>query len=303
MKLNNIYVATESASIDLTGGTAVAAFPARKGDDRSFFLLASGKIVFVKGSRINGIGVKRFVQEAGFVLAEKTDVRALKLADYLDVREGTNWVSDVSRLRAAELQKLWAGQACSFVPFDADQAIRTVTVEAPRGSMITRFDMETGFTSGCVQTVYQPGSPFCSELAFCAGWLVGPGEDPSVYPRNTEYGGVVERAAFVIDNVGIAVLEDKQHLSMVGDAAPDDAPFVRGELNLRLANSDDVVQVGIAGGDELVVNYIREGAVVYSRTGITQPRLGEVVGDIAAVIIRVRELDEATALKSRKKAA
>jgi hypothetical protein len=302
MKLNNIYVAAGTASLDLTNGKAIAAFPVRKGEDRSFFLLESGKIAVVKGSRVNGIGVKRFVQEAGFVLADKTDVRALKLADYLDCREGAAWVSEVSQLRAAELQKLWAGKTCAFVPFDEDKAVRLVNVQAPRSSRLTRFDMETGFTSGCVETEYQPGSPFCSELGFGEGWLVGPGEDPSTYPRNTAYGGIVERAVYVIDNIGIATLE-KQHLTMLGEAAPEDAPNLRGELNLRLANSDDVVQVGIDAGDELVVNYIREGSVVYSRSGLTQPRLGEVIGDIAAVIIRVRELDELAVAKCRKKAA
>lgn len=302
MKLNNIYVAPEGAELALSSGKAIAAFPVRKGEDRSFFLMESGKIAVVKGSRVNGVGVKRFVQEAGFVLADKTDVRALKLADYLDVREGTEWVSSVTQLRSAELQKLWAGTTCTYVPFDANKPVRQVTVTAPRGSRLTRFDLEDGFTSGCVETEYQPGSPYCSDLGFGDGWLVGPGEDPTDYPRNTEYGGLVERAAFVIDNVGIATLE-KQHLTMAGDGAVEGAVHLRGELNLRLANSDDVVQVGIDGGDMLVVNYIRENSVVYSRMGITHPRLGEVIGDITAVIIRMRELDELTTVKSRKKAA
>jgi hypothetical protein len=116
--------------------------------------------------------------------------------------------------------------------------------------------------------------------------------------RGTEYGGLVEQAVYTICNVGIAELETP-NLAMNYEADEQD-PFPRGSMTMRLPNDDQII-VGIDAVDELVVQYMTDGNIIYSRTGMIEPRLGEVIGCIAAVIIRVNEMSAATS--SKRKAA
>lgn len=300
MKISNIYVGLNGATIGLSSGKAIAAYPARKGDDRSHFLMESGKLVQVKGARINGIGVARYLKENGFGLAQPDDLNAQRVADLLDVLEGTKLVETASRTKAVELQRIFGGLDCTFVPFDETRAITPIKVDEPNGIQHLLFDLETGFSSGGVDIEYVPGSDLGSTIALSSGWIVGPEGDAGSMPRNTEYGGTVERAVYIICQCGLGTLVGAQHLEM-DESAPADAAFPRGMLQFAVENGD-VVQVGIDAGDELEVVYQREGKTLYSRSGMTHPRLGEVIGCIAAVLVRVAELDAVPIKKVARKA-
>jgi hypothetical protein len=301
MKASNIYVGINGATIALTSGKAIAAFPARKGEDKSYFLMESGKLATMKGARINGIGVPRFLKDHGFEVAQPGDSNAELVADLLDVLEGTTLVETASRTKASELQREFGGKDCIFVPFDEDQPTAAVKVEEPNGIQHVHFDLVSGFSSGSVGIDYLPSSNLGSDIVLSSGWLVGPDGDSHSMPRNTEYGGTVERAVYVICNCGLGSLVGAKNLTM-DESAPEDAPFPRGLLELAVANGD-VVQVGITAGDELGVVYRRAGEALYSRSGMTKPRLGEVIGCIAAVLVRVAELDAAPVKKAPKKAS
>lgn len=295
MKASKIYVGVNGATLSLTNGKGVAVYPAQKGDKESYILMDSGKKATLKGARINGVGVARFLSENGFALAEPGNPHAAILADMLDCHDGTKLVEEASQLKAAQLQKRFANQVCTFVPFASEKPMVQVTVTEPRGFTSVHFDLVTGFGSGAVQLEHSPGSGMF-DASICAGWLVGPDDDATVMPRVSEYGGIVEHAAYVICHSGLASLVGEANMHMDYDATVD-APFPRGVLELALENGDRI-QVGINAVDDLVVRYVRGGNVMYSRTGMTRPRLAEVIGDIAAVIIRARDLD-ATPVKKR----
>jgi len=303
MKANNIYVATNNTGWKLSAGTGVAVYPAKKGDDRSYVLLESGRIGTIKGSRIDGIGVARYVQEKlGFALAVPGDEAASKLADYLDIEEGRKLVEEASIQRARELQAKLGGQSCKFVPFDATKPVVDVEVELPRSSTTFATDMVNGFTSGVVTTVYDRATTWGSTLQLNKGWFAASDEEAASLPRNTEYGGPVEEAAYIICNCGLGKLVGNLHLEMVDEDAPVDTPYPRGALDIELTNGDRVL-VGISAGDELEVIYSRAGVLLYSRSGLVQGfRQGEVIGSIAAVIVRVAELDAAATKKAKKRA-
>lgn len=303
MKANNIYVATNNTGWKLSAGTGVAVYPAKKGDDRSYVLLESGRLASIKGSRIDGIGVARYVQEKlGFALAVSGDEAAAKLADYLDIEEGRKLVEEASMQRARELQAKFGGQRFKFVPFDETKPIVTAEAELPRSSISAVFDLVNGFTSGTVNTVFERATTWGSSLALNKGWLAAADEDDATLPRTTEYGGPVEEAAYIICNCGLGKLVGHLHLEMANENAPVDTPYPRGSLDIELANGDRVL-VGISAGDELEVTYSRAGALLYSRSGLVQGfRQGEVIGSIAAVIVRVTELDAAVTKKAKKRA-
>lgn len=288
MKTKNIYVGVNGATLaGLTSVPAVAVFPAKKGRDKSTFLLESGRFVSVKFARIGSVGVARYVKEQGFELAPDGDTLAEKLADHLDVNDGTTLVEQRTIKKAGEIQQEFAGQTCVFVPFDSSEPIRAVEIEAPRGTATYLADMLNRFGSGMVSTTYVSG--FTDRLALSNGWIVGPEGDASAMPRLTEYGGLIEHAVYVICNAGMGTLVGPKNLIM-DENAPVDDPFPRGKLEVALENGDSI-QVGSDGADELHVQYHRNGTVIYSRTGMSSPCLGSVIGDIAAVLVRVSEMD------------
>jgi len=301
MKQEQIYVGINGATLTLTKGKAVAVFPPRKGENGSHMLLESGQVVKVSGTRINGVGVPRYLKENGFALAEPGNALAARLADLVDIRDGTDLVEAASRVQAAELQRKFAGQTCTFVPFDESQPSVAVQVQESKGSQAISFDLRAAFSSGTVGIAYVPGGRLGLEIALSAGWLVGPDGDVGSMPRNTEYGGLVEQAVYVICNCGLGTLVGARNL-VADDEAPVDAPYPRGLLEFAVANGDRV-QVGGTGCDELEVVYRRAGDVLYSRSGMTKARLGEVIGDIAAVMVRVGEMDARPAKKAGTKAA
>ncbi|MCC5612132.1 hypothetical protein LC612_36715 [Nostoc sp. CHAB 5834] len=299
MKTQNIYVGINGATLQMTGGKAVAVYAAKKGDTESYLLMESGNLATLKGNRIQGVGAARFLTENGFKLAEPGDPQAQVLADMLDIRAGTKLVEEATRITAITLQQLFGGKQAVFIPFDAEQPLVTVTVKPPAGFSSVAFDLAQGISSGSVSLEYDTALGMMN-YQVSNGWLVAPNEDASKYPRGTEYGGLVERAMHIMASAGLGTLVGNPHLEMAEDAAEGNNRFPRGSMTLKIANGDELV-AGINAVDDLVVDYVRNGTTVYSREGMSRPRLGEVVGCIAAVLVRVPEMDAVPEKKSRKK--
>lgn len=296
MKTNKILVGVNGAVMSLqSGAKVVAIYPAGKGDTESCLLLTDGKMAVMKGARILGVGVARYFTEHDFELAKPGNPDAENLADMVDAREGTSLVERHSSEYAQTLARELGGQQCTFVPFATDKPIVPVTVEPPRGIMSTAFDLLNGFAAGQVAVEYRPESRDCGMGAnLSTGWLVGPSGQPEQMPRSTEYGGVVEHAVFVICNSGLGRLVGAQNLEMDEDA-PLDAMYPRGKMEICLNNGDRLT-VGITAVDELGVHYTRDGVMVYAREGMVGEgvkalKLGSVIGAIAAVLVRVQEMD------------
>ena len=303
MKTSKIMVGVNGALLTLASGSkACAVYPAGKGEDKSYLLLTDGKLATLKGSRIAGVGAARYFAENGFELAKPGDTQAEQFADMLDAREGTRLVERSNNAFAQELTKKFGGQECVFVPFDAGKPNVAVKVEMPRGVATTSFDLVSGFASGQVSVEYQPGPNSIMDANLSAGWLVGPEGSPESMPRSTEYGGPVERAVFIICNSGMGELVGAKNLVM-DEAAPIDALYARGEMVICLKNGD-LLTVGIDAVDELGVHYTRGGEVIYSRKGLQGNgndalKLGSIIGSIAAVLVRVNEMDAIPVKKPR----
>ena len=302
MKTTQIYVGVNGGTLTcFSAGSVVAVYPAPKGTDKSYLLLETGKIGVLKGARIGGVGIPRYLKENGFELAKTGNENAAKLADYLDVQEGSALVSDALTKVAGELQQRLSGKTCTFVPFDPDQAIRQVEVEANCRSTCVRFDLVSGFNCAMVKTTYTPGSGYM-DVALSEGWLVGPDVDVTTLPRMTEDKQLIEHAVFAMCAGGLGTLVGAQNL-VWDDNPAEDALYTRGMLEVALVNGDRL-QVGGTSDDRLATQYLREGVVVYSRIdSFSAPKLGPVIGDIAAVLVRVAEMDAEPLKKALKKAA
>lgn len=301
MKTQQIYVGINGAHLAFQSGKGIVVYPPQKGVNFSMVLSDSGKLIKMNGSRINGVGVARYLKENGFELAQPGDLQAEKLADLLDVRDGLKFVENACSEKAIELQSKFAGQTCTYVPFAADRPIEQIEVKADRtrGSLVA--DLADGMSSYGVAIEYKPGSNMLDTLVLTGGWIVGPGKDASQLPRGTEYGGPVEQTVFILCNAGLGKLVGPQNLEMDPDA-PADARFAKGFLEIALTNGDQLF-VGIDAGDELLVDYMRDSKLLYSRSGIHHPSLGSVIASIGAVLVRVAELDAVTVKKAIKRAA
>lgn len=296
-----IVVPTRNDGLELSRGKAVAICLPGKGEKKTYFLYSSGRSGYIEGSRIRGVGVKRFFAEQGFELASEQDPRAIQLADLMDVRRGLALVEEVSRNRAQALQLELAGQRCLYVPFDAEQERAEVTVSAPDYCTTTVIDLNAGFTSGAVSVQPEPENGYRSSVTLSSGWLRPLSAQSTRTPVSTEYGGIVEKAVYFIVNSGLGVLHASCHLEM--DLRADETSvFPRGLIPVDLPNGD-VLEVGIDGMDELLVRYVRAGEVIYQRSGLYDVRPGDAIGAIAAVLVRVADMDAAPKAKSRKKAA
>ena len=123
-------------------------------------------------------------------------------------------------------------------------------------------------------------------------------------PRSTEYGGPIETAAYLIANSGLASVSGPMHV----DDKPDMSnPFPCGHMTLSLTNSVDEIEIGIDAGDELVVRYLRAGAVVCQRQGLDTAggktiRLGDAIGSIAAILVHESLLRNARRFAGKKAA-
>ena len=302
MKTSKIFVGVNGAALSFQSGVkAVAVYPIQKGGKKSYALTETGKLINFAGSRINGVGIARYLKEQGFELAEPGNAAAAKLADFLDVIDGTDLVSTAMSNRSNELQIQFSGQTCTFVPYDPDQAIRQVEVESARGFVSHMFDLESGFDAAVVKTVYKVGSGYM-DVSLSKGWLVAPDVDPSTMPRMNEVKELIEHAVYAICAAGMGNLIGAQNL-VTNENELAFGLFYKGPLNVELANGDRLL-VGGTADDLLAVQYLRNNVVLYSRIdSVSDMRLGPVIGDIAAVLVRVAEMDAQPLKKALKKAA
>ena len=291
-----------------SGARAVAIRPGRKGDS-TVLLLESGRLAVLEQQRINGVGIERFVQSAGFVPAPCGHPQGHRLTVLAAVREALALVEKESHKRSVALQKALGGQQVTYVPFDPEGAMEVTTVEPYRGVASLAIDLRSGICAGTVKVL--PGAAAeglrRADISLAAGWIVPAGEDPALVPRNRGYGGLVELAAFIVANSGLARLAGPMNLVQDNDG-PEDAPFPRGQLGLSLPDGDRIV-VGIDSGDELHVQYLRaDDTLVCAQEGLETDRegrlaIGQTVGCIASVIVRARDLAEAGPRTGPRKAA
>lgn len=301
MKANKIYTGAELALQN--GDSAIAVYPVQKGGTFSHMLTKQGRFIRLKGARLGGKGVPRYLEEAGFTLAGPDDAAAKELADRIDIEEGQRLIEDCATSRVRAIQSSQIGETLQLVPFEAEKPVKLVTVaQRDFPGSLTSVDLHSGLAMGMLEVRSADPSDFLDSVDCSKGWLLTEKEDASSVPRNTEYGGTVELAAFIVCNSGLAALEGPKNLGEGLDDDDETAPFPKGLLTLKLVVGD-TIQVGIDAGDELVVTYIRDGVELYRRNGIPALKLGTVVGCIGAVLIRVREMDEVADKAVRKKRA
>lgn len=244
----------------------------------------------------------------GFAPAKEDDAAAERLADKIAMREGVTLVERASRDRAVELQNSLCGLACTFVPFDSGKPCEAIRVRHDEHFTTTIIAFGTGFAPGAVKGDYLPDEGFKRmEASLGEGWIVGPGIDPATMPRNSEYGGLIERAVFILENCGIGQIIGAKQLVM-DEGASVTEPFPRGQMELSLAGSTDRLVIGIDAGDEVVVQYLRDDKVIFQRTGLDPNggslNIGTAIGAIAAAMVRVSNMDtEGTKTTRNKKAA
>jgi hypothetical protein len=305
MKIEQIYVGANGAEINLplTGGAKpTAVFPPQNGVNKTLFLLDSGKIAQMKGARINGIGVKRWLAEHGLVPATAGHEAAERLADYLDIQEAVPLVEDAMTKRALAIQDTQIGKTLRIVPFDRSKKGRSIIVEGSAyRTVTTMLGFGVGISGACVRAdntaMRAGGASYAADACLTEGWVVTEEEDIADFPQPSEYGDLLETASYVICNSGLAKLGARKHLE------GEEAGTERGSMALELPEGESIV-VGVDAMDELVVRYLdAAGQCVYERHGLEDVRLGAAVGSIAAVIVRVAEMRAAKPAKRMKKAA
>lgn len=295
MKISQIFVGIGGAYVQMSSGARlVAAMPPSRGDKEFFGLLEDGKMCTIKGSRMGGVGVPRYLSENGFALAQEGDARASKLADMLDQREAIKMVESRGQEKAHRIRTSFGGQVLKFIPFDPNKEILDVEIAPPNGFVTSIYELGSRIAEPQVETKFGPHG---SGVSLARGWLVEPGQDPATFPRNTEYGGLVESAVFAICSCGVGELIGARELL----PNEESVEFARGRLDIKLL-SGDVVTAGVDGADELHSNYFRDDRRVWQRYGLEGLTIGQAIGSIAAVICRVNDID-AFMKKARKKAA
>lgn len=297
MKITQILVGFNGAHVQMSSGAKmIAAMPPARGDKEFFGLFEDGKMRSIKGTRLAGVGVPRYLKENGFIEAPDGDQRAAKLADMLDQRQAIKMVESLGQEKAHQIRKTFGGQVLKFIPFDPAKEILDVEIAAPNGFVTSVLEFGTHLSEPQVETKFGPHG---SGVSLARGWLIESSKDQAAYPRNEEYGGLVERAVYALSSCGIGELVGAQNL------LPNDESesYARGRLDLMLPTGD-FLTVGVDGADELHARYYRNNACLHERRGLEGLSIGQAIGSIAAVLIRVQEVDAFVAPKKpRKKAA
>lgn len=301
MKIPKILVSNGTNFLTMGSGlNVVAIYPIQVGGAFTYTLLENGRLSKFRGSRINGVGVARYAANAGYTAADADNNHAQTLAEMLDALEGTKMVEDVMSTRAAQLQEQYAGATYRYVPFDPDMPPRLVQVRADCTSTSLGVSLSDAFSSRQIQIHHTEEAGYL-DIALSNGWLVAPAVDTSSLPRLSDAVQVIEHAVFAICNSGLGQLVGAHHLVIDEDPMADPM-FARGKLMVALENGD-MLNVGGTADDRLSVQYVRAGAALHARQCyLTAPCLGPVIGDIAAVLVRVAEMDAAAPKKKRKNA-
>lgn len=301
-----IYVVgANGAHLKLNNSNVVAIRPVAMGEDYSMCLTDSGKFVRLKGSRIGGIGVEKHVTGLGFTKADATHPMAIELAGKIAARDGIVIVEKASQEQSIALQNEFGGKRVHYVPFDPTEKIVTADLTPATNSFCVAMGMASGVSAGVVKVQYKSGAEHQHDIALCDGWLAPLDKDPSQLPRLSGRGGLVEEAAFFIANAGLARVSGPMHVQ----DNPADDPFPGGSLRLDMKGLPDYIVVGIDADDDLIVRYVRgDCGVVHDLRGIeandvSNKRLGDYVGAIAAVIVMERAIREAPAPRMKKMAA
>lgn len=284
-----VYVAAEGGSfISLGSGVhVVAAVPPNRGDGDWGALTDSNRFARVRGERISGLGVETALSQIGYVKAEPSDKRAVKLLDELAARAGIKAVEEASKATAQRLTETLGGQKVTLVPFDATQAITEVEVAPPENFYSVVLGLGVGLSSGNVKAYAQiNGDARMADFQVNSNWVVPAGQDPAAMPRVSDYGGPVEEAMFLLAATGLGTLIGEPHLRVLEDIPLDDQ-MPRGAMALQLEGGD-VLAVGIDAGDELLVRLVRNGQVVRERSGLIELNgrigLAAAVGSITAIL-------------------
>lgn len=131
-----------------------------------------------------------------------------------------------------------------------------------------------------------------------SSWLVGPNGDPVTMPRYSEQGGMIEHAAFVICNAGLAALSTFGGLLL--NEATADGTFPGGHIGLHFADRpNDKIRIMIESDREIVVRYLRDNKVICEHYGLDSLwgrgdsiTLRDAVSIIAGLIVQVHNLDD-----------
>lgn len=307
MKVTQIFVANGSTGLKFTSGCfGVAVFPVEKGKSHSLVLLNTGKVVRMPGARINGVGVPRYLTDIGFTLASKGHPDAEILARHVEEVKGLELVETASHEMAVALQKEFAGRALTQIPFDADKPVTTGIVSARTGMCAIAFDLQDGFSAGCVSLEFDAKGYAPMDFQVGKGWLVDGSTELPDLPRSTPFGGVIETAAYALCSVGLTSLAGPEHIQMDSQVELDDA-FARGKLTLQVKGTTDYLVVGATADDLVRAAYVRGGDAeaeeLVARTMATDGKFGPVAGFFAGLLVHVKDLDAAASKKAPRKRA
>lgn len=257
--------------------------------DKAWALTDAGRLVVLTSTRVGKLSLKAHLEANGFQPASADNAAAQALADLLDVREGEKLAEAASVRWALSMRATHVDQMMSLVPFEPGKPAHQVTVRGDGSTGLTIAHLDTGLSLRGLAIHYTPSLGDAIDVS--SGWLLHKDADAACAPRLREYGGLVEHAAWLLSNLGLVRLPQDPHLQP--NSAPD-AQFPRGELRLavvdKFAATSDTLVVGIDAVDELVVCYLRAGQEIYRRNGLVGDKLSQVVGAIAAAMIRVSEM-------------
>lgn len=269
-----IFVGISGAKLALEGGRfAVAVCLPRPGCPTTYLLLDTGDLGSLDAPQFAGAtGELALATEASFEVAPVGHPDALRLADLIDVDQGLALAISSSIRKAVTIAETKNATHWTYVPFSAgEQPVAVVIKQHPE--LGTRTNVVEGFTSALVDVEPNPLHPLeGNAVAFSEGWLLPnpvPAGTVAQVPRLTD-ASVVAHAVFTICSCGLGTLA----------AAHTPVAF-----KIQVS-PDDVVKVEVSP-EHLVVAYWHASLLLYSRTCAIPSRMGDAVGAITAVLIRV----------------
>jgi hypothetical protein len=301
-----ILVLTQGAGLVLAGGESMlAARPPAKGDDSWLGLKSGNRLVRIKQLRLGGVSPQRYLLENGYTVAAPLDITAASLRNLAAVHDARDLVQDATQSRAQAIrQARGVDQDVFVVPFDASKPIFRARLREGRGHSMA-LGLAAGITQDTLEALPCDGSPSVY-VGLLDNWVCDTLEAAQTCPRVSEYGGPVEHAAYALCSAGLGTLGSPSSLAQ---EPPDSAsnPFPRGYIEVRIDNATQLL-VGIDAGDELVVQLLRDGAVVVHREGIEgvwgELTFGSIISSVAAVLLLDQwEREEASNQAPKRKRA